>query len=148
MKLKWSGFVFILIGFVFIINSSFKSITGNIIQEGIHLSGSILGFVFLIAGLVLFLASKKAGGLEKNLAKQILASGKILSKPREFKKIALEMNYNFGKEVKEGTQILDKYGKILTVIPKHNISKRVYHSILKAFSTGESNLRRSGYQVA
>ena len=145
MKLKLWGMFCTLIGFIFIINSSVKSITGNIINETTHVGGSIFGFTFIIGGIVLFLASQ--GGLERNLAQQMLASGKMLTKPREFKRIATKMGYTIGKEVKEGTQILNDE-KYLTVIPKHNISKKVYCSILKALATGESNFRRPGYQPA
>jgi len=67
MRWKLFSILITLIGFVFILNSSFRSITGNVVRESIHLGGSIFGLIFIIGGLVLFLANQKAGGLEGKL---------------------------------------------------------------------------------
>ena len=68
MKLKSWGILCTLIGFGFIINSSVISITGYVVSDGIKIGGSILGLVFIIGGLGLFLASQKAGGgLERKI---------------------------------------------------------------------------------
>jgi len=138
--------LFLILGFVLILNSSIRNITGNIIEGGINFGDSLLGLAFISVGLVFFLT--KESELEKkvkedNLAQQVLKIGKIYSKQREFKRIANRMNYS-GREFKEGYQILDYNGNPLTVIPKHKISKGVHYSILKALATGESSFRKAG----
>jgi Txe/YoeB family toxin of Txe-Axe toxin-antitoxin module len=60
--LRILSFLIILTGIISILNSSLKTIVGNVINEGSNLSGSILGLALIIGGLVLFLASKKGGG--------------------------------------------------------------------------------------
>ena len=91
---------------------------------------------------MLFLAGK-----ESNLAKKVLESGAVIQDPTKIKKIARKMGY-FGRDVKEGYQVLDQENKPLTVIPRHNISKAVYREIMKSLSTEESSFRRrTGYST-
>lgn len=59
--LRILSFLIILTGIISILNSSLKTIIGNVIDGGSSLGGSILGLVLIIGGLVLFLASKKGG---------------------------------------------------------------------------------------
>jgi len=146
MKKRLSIF-FISIGLILIANLSLISITGYVINGNFKIGGSVLGLAFIIGGLALFLAGKE-GRLEKNLAQQILRSGKILRKREEFMKIARKMGYTIGKDDKEGTRILDKYGMTLTTIPS-KVSKGVYYTIMKTLATGKSSFRRRhGYQPA
>lgn len=60
--LKILSLLIILTGIISILNSSLKTITGNVINEELNLGSSILGLILIIGGLVLFLASKKGGG--------------------------------------------------------------------------------------
>jgi len=63
------SFLLILIGFILIINSSLKTIVGNVVSESASIGSSISGLILIIFGIVLFLASQKGGGgnLEKKL---------------------------------------------------------------------------------
>lgn len=51
--------LFVVAGFLFIINSSLNTLIGNTISETANVSGSILGVLFIAEGLVLFIATKK-----------------------------------------------------------------------------------------
>ena len=58
----------IIISLILISNSVVINITGYIINENFTFGGSVLGFIFLIGGLALFLSSQKSeGGLEKEI---------------------------------------------------------------------------------
>lgn len=132
--MKNLGLFFVFVGILLMLVSTSFTITGNAVKEGINLGSSFIGFVFLVGGLALFLASK-----EGNLAKKVLESGAVITNSKKLKKIARKMGYE-GREVKEGYQVLDYKDKPLTVIPNHkDVSKRVYYSVMKALSTGESN---------
>ena len=49
-------FFFIFFGFILILNSSFISITGNVVgNEGFNIGGSILGLIFVVAGIALMI---------------------------------------------------------------------------------------------
>ena len=112
---KLIGAVLILTGFIFILNS-FSGITGFAVAESVRkIPSSIIGIVLIVGGALVFLRGK-----ESNLALEVKKSGAIITNPGKLKKIAHEMGYK-GRKVKEGYQILDKDGKPLTVIPKHNI---------------------------
>jgi hypothetical protein len=127
-KERFFGIVFIL--FSFFVLSLNLNFTGAVVGVS---SGSLnfIAIIFLVVGSALLIHENK---LEK------LISHKFIDDPRRIKQIAQKMGYHDGREVKEGYQILKK-GKPLTVIPRHHISKGVYHSIMNALSTGESNFR-------
>lgn len=142
MKKKIIGGSSALIGAILILNS-LSGITGFVISQQLENTPSLFfGIILFVGGLALFVLEAREGGLEKNLARDILKSGKVLSKSREIKKVVDQMGYNY-RETKEGLQVLDKNGRPLTVIPKHpTISFGVYKSIMKALATGESSFRR------
>lgn len=125
--------------FIIILNHGFKT-TGAVIGL-LFSSVSYSDFIALIM-LVIGILFHIHGGdsLEKNLAADILKSGKMIDKPKEIERIAKKMGYE-EREVKEGCQIIYN-GHPLTVIPRHHISPGVYKSIMKALSTGESSFRR------
>ena len=97
-------------------------------------SGSlnIIALVFLVVGSALFL---HGNNLEDLARKTMQAS------PKEIARIAHKMGYE-GKEAKEGLELYNRQGKIVTVIPHHNISSGVHYQIRKALLTGESNFRQ------
>lgn len=139
---------------VFLLASSESGITGNVISERVSAVSSIFSLMLVIGGVLVFMTEreKKEGGLEKNLAREILQNKQIILDPRKLRKIAnkiaKQQGYS-GREVKEGYQILDANGNPLTVIPHKNISRGVYYSIMEALATGESNFRkRTGYSSA
>lgn len=136
-----------LLGAILILNS-FSGITGFAISKGIGTSTStIFGIVLFVCGLALLALGEQESlekRLQENLARDILKRGRVLSKPREIKKVVDQMGYDYRK-TKEGLQVLDRNGRPLTVIPKHpTISYGVYKNIMKALATGESNFRRYG----
>lgn len=138
---KTLGILFALAGMILIFDP--LRITGFVIAENIGGEiNSVLGLVFVIGGIIFFMAGRTwEGGLELNLAQKILKSRKILEHPREIKSIATQMGYGW-RAVKEGYQILNKDGTPLTVIPKHNVAKGTYYGIMKALATGESSFRK------
>jgi len=73
--LKTLGIGIILLGIAFIVNYSLVSITGNVVSENIRATGSILGIIFMVIGIALFLAEE--GGLEKISKKQKKAITKL-----------------------------------------------------------------------
>lgn len=140
------GTLSLLIG-VFLVLDSFSGITGHVVSEqtgkGI---GSILGLAFVIGGLLLFALEiqerRKEGGLERNLAQEILKSGKVMLETRKLKRLANRMGYDH-REVREGYQVLGYGGGPITVIPNHRrVSIGVYRNIVRALATGESSFRR------
>lgn len=139
-KIKFILFVF---GLVLIANSSLIKITGYAVNESFRVGGSVLGLVFIVFGIVLFLAEKE-GGLEKTLAQQILESRRFDPKTKFLKKVARKSGYYFGVEVKEGTPVYDIKKNYITVIPhRKEVSIGVYWSIIKALATGESSFRQN-----
>ena len=141
-KRKIIGTTLILIGSV-IIFSSFSSMTGFSIANSVEKDlGSILGFGFVIGGILVFMARKQKEG---NLAKQILKDGGVIQSSRKLrrisKKVEKQEGYS-GREVKEGYQVLGKDGNPLTVIPSHDVSVGVYRSIMGALATGKSSFRK------
>ncbi|MEK6844994.1 MAG: hypothetical protein AABX44_01940 [Nanoarchaeota archaeon] len=56
--LKKLGIIIILVGLFFILNSSFVIITGNVVSKKIDSLNSLIGIMFLISGLALFLVSE------------------------------------------------------------------------------------------
>lgn len=147
---KIIGALMFFIGTILILNS-FSGITGFVVAESIGKGiSSILGFALIVGG-ILFMAEGREEK-EGNLAQKILDSGAIILDPRKLRKIAKKISRQqkyFGKEVKEGYQILDANGNPLTVIPHNHISKGVYHNIMEVLATGESNFRkRTGYSPA
>ena len=81
--------------------------------------------------------------LEENRAQQYLSQGKIPEKSRELINLAQDMGYITSEEGRrEGTIIRKTNGDILTVIPRHQISRGVSRGVLKAFATGESSFRQ------
>lgn len=132
--------ILVIIGLILLVSS--LSLTGNVVSENLGKApGSILGLMFIIGGFVLFLARKREEG---NLAKQVLESGAILSKPREVIKIAKKM-YDVVGNKREGYNVLYEGGR-LTTIPGHGtIPKGTFYSIMRALATGQPNLRRRAY---
>jgi Txe/YoeB family toxin of Txe-Axe toxin-antitoxin module len=59
---KILSLLIILIGIILILSSSIKTVTGNAISETINTGNSILGIIFILGGVFLFLASRKGGG--------------------------------------------------------------------------------------
>jgi hypothetical protein len=128
--------ILVIIGLVLLVSS--LSITGNVVSEKIGKTpSSILGLAFIIGGVVLFMARRSKEG---NLAKQVLESGAVLSRPRDIKKIARKMGYEIVGNKREGYTVLYEKGR-LTTIPGH-ISKETFYSIMKALATRKPNLRR------
>jgi len=144
---KILGIVLFLIG-GFLIFNSFSSMTGFAVAEFVGKgASSILGFVFVLVGVLVFMAGGKQK--EGNLAKQILKDGGVILDSRKLrrisKKVEKQEGYS-GREVKEGYQILDRDENPLTVIPNHDVSAGVYRSIMNSLATGESSFRkRTGY---
>jgi len=138
-KKRFFGLTLIFVAFLIILfNISF---TGAVIGIAPSNSLSLIALVFFIVGLILII---KEGKLEKNLAQEVLKSSAIITDPKKIKKIARKMHYE-GRNVKEGYQILDEYGKPLTVVPLHKVSGGVYRNIMKALSTGKPNFRIERY---
>lgn len=139
MKRYFLGWSLVILSVCIFSFNAFK-LTGGVIgvfSESLNL----IAFVFLIVGLTISLREPREG----NLASEILRSGAVITDPKKIKKIAGKIGY-YGREVKEGYQILDESGKPLTVIPRHHISQGVYRNIMKSLSTGESSFRK--YQSA
>ncbi len=132
-----------LLGILFIIFSvatlafNFK-VTGAVIGVAPWRFVNWISLIFLIVGLGLIIESD----LEKDLAAEALKSGAIITDPRKILKMAHKMGYYDGDNVREGHQILDNSGKVLTVIPRHHLSGGVYRSIMKSLSTGKSSFRQ------
>lgn len=57
--LRILSFVLVLAGVLFILNSSLNTLVGNLINGTALFTGSILGALFIIEGLALFLAVRK-----------------------------------------------------------------------------------------
>jgi energy-coupling factor transporter transmembrane protein EcfT len=140
---KKYGIFLILMGSLFILNS-LSGITGFIIAKSIGKNiSSIFGFVLVVGGILVLMSIRIIK--EGNLAKQILTNGEIILNPKKLKKIAKQIEREkgyYGRKVKEGYQVLDKNRIPLTVIPKHNISKGVYYSIIKSLATGIPSFRK------
>ena len=106
----------------------------------------VFGLVFIIGGLVLFVEASdkdkdKEGGLEKNLALEMLESRRVITNTNELKRIAVKCGYDF-KEVKEGYLVLNYDGSRLTTIPKHrDINSNTAKGILKSMAYGEPSFR-------
>jgi hypothetical protein len=73
------GLLMMIAGVLLIANFSVSKLTGNVIGENTAVATSSLGFILLIAGIVLFIS--KEGKLERNLAQEIKESGKIVDSP-------------------------------------------------------------------
>lgn len=78
--LKKLGIFIILVGFFFILNSSFVIITGNIVSKRVDVLDSFIGIMFLISGLTLFLVSE----LESKVAVYDPSKGKRPSEKEKF----------------------------------------------------------------
>ncbi len=98
--------------------------------------------LFLLSAMVLLTSGKL-----ENLAAEILKSGKIISRPREFIRIAKEMRYET-KLIREGTRVYKKDDEkmTITVIPRSPVSKGLYYNIIKALEKGEPNFRTRDYR--
>ena len=72
--------VVILAGFVFILNSSFAIITGNVVSKKVDVLDSFIGIMFLVSGLALFLVSE----LESKISVYDISKGKAPKKKEEF----------------------------------------------------------------
>jgi hypothetical protein len=127
---KFFGILFMI--FSLCVLSTNLQFTGAVV--GIS-SGSlnIIALVFLVVGSALFLH----GNNLDNLTRKIMQAS-----PKEIIRIARKMGYHTLREAKEGTQISDDYGKILTVVPRHNPSYGVRHNLIKTLSTGEPDFKR------
>ena len=78
--LKKISILIILAGFFFILNSSFAIITGNVISKKVALD-SLVGIMFLVSGLVLFLVSE----LESKIVSVYdVSKGKAPNRKQEF----------------------------------------------------------------
>ncbi len=132
-----------LLGIIFILGACFvvffnHGLTGAVVGILSWNYIDLIALAVLVAGILLFLYENK---LERNIASEILKSGTVITDPKKIKKIAKEMGYKEGREVKEGYQIIS-HGHPLTVIPHHHISSGVYRNIMKALSSGESSFRK------
>ena len=78
--IKKLSIIVILAGFFFILNSSFAIITGNVVSKKIDSLDSLIGIMFLVAGLVLFLVSE----LESKIAVYDVSKGKAPKRKQEF----------------------------------------------------------------
>ena len=78
--LKKLSIIVILAGFFFILNSSFAIITGNVVSKKIDSLDSLIGIMFLISGLALFLVSE----LESKIAVYDISKGKAPKKREKF----------------------------------------------------------------
>src|SRR3989344_2991086 len=78
--MKKLSIIVILAGFLFILNSSFAIITGNVVSKKIDSLDSLIGIMFLVAGLVLFLVSE----LESKIAVYDVSKGKAPKRKQEF----------------------------------------------------------------
>jgi hypothetical protein len=127
---KLFGILFIAFSLVILFTN--LKFTGAVV--GIS-SGSlnIIALVFLVVGSALFLHGNTLDELTRKMKQ---------ANPRQIRQIANEMGYHEGREVKEGWQVYNPQGEILTVIPRHNPSKGVRHNLIKTFYTGEPNFRK------
>ena len=134
------GVVLFWIGVAFILNS-FSGITGYVVAEEIGKSvSSILGLVFVVGGLALFIRGNK---LKTSLAEEVKKSGVVITNPKKLVSLAKQIGYP-GRNRKEGYQVLDLRGVPITIIPRHrSIKKGTYRGIITALSTGESSFRRT-----
>ncbi len=139
IKEKILGMALILISFLII--SLNISLTGAIIGSFRSDYPSIMALAIFIVGIILFLEENR---LERNLASDILKKGGVITDPKEIIHIAVKSGYH-GREVKEGYEVLDKYGKPLTVIPHRHISKGVSKEIIKTLATGKSKFKERRY---
>ena len=79
--LKKLSIIVILAGFFFILNSSFAIITGNVVSKKIDSLDSLVGIMFLVSGLVLFLVSE----LESKIVSVYdVSKGKAPNRKQEF----------------------------------------------------------------
>jgi len=140
-KEKRLSIFLISMGLILTANSFLINITGNVVSENIQVTSSILGLVFIIGGIGLFL-SMKEGKLEKTLAQQTLENNSVVTDTKKLKKIARKSGYTIGKTVKEGYPIFDKKNNYITVIPYRHVSIGVSKNILRALATGESSFRK------
>ena len=72
--------VVILAGFVFILNSSFAIITGNVVSKKVDVLDSFIGIMFLVSGLALFVVSE----LESKISVYDAFKGKTPKRKEEF----------------------------------------------------------------
>jgi hypothetical protein len=143
-KKRILGISLFLLGVVLIVVSTSPTPTGAAIGTGQYGNSlSLVGLVLIIGGMVVLMAKAQL----ENLAQEVLNSGRHVGKSKELKKISNKMGYS-GKNVREGYQVRDEDGNVITVIPNHNeINSYVSKSVLKALATGESNYgKRTGYQ--
>ena len=110
--LKKAGFVLIIFGLLLIANSFLIVITGNVVSETSKITSSILGLIFVIIGLGLFMA-EPAGKLEK-IAKE---EPKLIS------------------AVKKDETIF----KLAKKIPKNGIIQREINHLLEELNKGNIN---------
>lgn len=74
-----------------------------------------------------------------NPAQKALLERRTLSKPEEIESMARECGYEFGKNTKEGLQVINPAtGKVIIVIPKHPV-KGSGRTILEKLAAGDSN---------
>ena len=75
-----------------------------------------------------------------------LEERRIYTRPRELISLAIKCGYGTEKGAAEGTNILDKNGDLLTVIPKHDVDKRTAKRIMKDYATGEPSYRKERFE--
>jgi len=138
MKRGYLGIAFVLVATVIILFNSI--ITGAVIGPSILHPVNLAAIAIFIAGVILLSEENK---LERRLkAEKILKSGAAITKSEDLRKIAKQLGYE-ERLVKEGYEILDRYGRPLTVVPYHKeVERGTSREILKAVVTGESSYQK------
>ena len=117
--LKTIRILILLNGLLLIASSSFLNITGNVISENINVGGSILGLIFLVGGLVLFLTEQ--GTLER-IAVYDVSKGKSPEKERFYGMTDPETYFSTGRvnlsEFKRGIKEIEEDKELMDLIKK------------------------------
>jgi len=95
-KVKWINNLLFLLGIVLILNSSLRTITGNVVNENFQIGNSIFGVIFIVLGIVLFLAEKR-GKLEEKV--RIFTTKKFEKETKKHPKKEIDRAI---KKIKEG----------------------------------------------
>lgn len=140
-KKRIAGFIFIFVAIAIIISN--LSITGAVIGKAISNSLSLIAAIFLIVGIVL--ATYKG----RNIAQEILDTGRYVDSTKYLKKVARKMGYELKEGYKEGTKVCDG-DVVITIIPNHRKirARGTSISILEALATGQSSFRRRGGELS
>src|SRR3989344_2504751 len=132
--MKKLSILIILAGFFFILNSSFAIITGNVVSKRIDSLNSLIGIMFLVAGLVLFLVSE----LESRIVSVYdVSKGKAPKRKQEFYRMTDPLLY-FSKvgdvsleEFKRGIKEIENDPELM-----HLVREEYGHQLLEKESKG------------